>query len=123
MKTLSICMIVKNEEKNIARCLESIKEIADEIIIVDTGSSDKTIDICKNYSVKLINYEWNNDFSEARNVSLQHATKDYILFLDADEEIPREELNKITKLLSKTNLEQGYFLRLVNIINGINMGE
>lgn len=123
MKTLSICMIVKNEEKNIARCLESIKEIADEIIIVDTGSSDKTIDICKNYNVKLINYEWNNDFSEARNVSLQHATKDYILFLDADEEIPREELNKITKLLSKTNLEQGYFLRLVNIINGINMGE
>ncbi|MGL5753903.1 MAG: tetratricopeptide repeat-containing glycosyltransferase family 2 protein [Paraclostridium sp.] len=123
MKSLSICMIVKNEEKNIARCLESIKEIADEIIIVDTGSSDKTIDICKKYNVKLINYEWNNNFSEARNVSLEHATKDYILCLDADEEIPKSALSKIIKLLSQSNLVQGYFLRLVNIINKTNMGE
>ncbi|MEG2787580.1 MAG: glycosyltransferase family 2 protein [Romboutsia sp.] len=123
MKSLSICMIVKNEEKNISRCLESIKEIADEIIIVDTGSSDKTVDICKKYNVKLINYEWNNDFSEARNVSLEHATKDYILCLDADEEIPKSALSKIIKLLSQSNLVQGYFLRLVNIINKTNMGE
>ncbi|MFR9069355.1 MAG: glycosyltransferase family 2 protein, partial [Paraclostridium sp.] len=100
MKTLSICMIVKNEEKNIGRCLDSIKEISDEIIIVDTGSTDRTIEICKSYFAKIIQYKWNNDFSEARNISIDYATKDYILFLDADEEIPKEDLIKIKNLLS-----------------------
>ena len=69
MKTLSLCMITKNEEKNISRCLDSIKDIVDEIIIVDTGSTDKTIEIAKSYGANIYHYEWNKDFSKARNVS------------------------------------------------------
>lgn len=123
LKSLSICMIVKNEESNIDRCLNSIKDIADEIVIVDTGSTDNTIDICKSYNAKIINKLWNNDFSEARNISLDHATKDYILFLDADEEIPKEDINKIKSLLNNKTLAEGYFLRLVNIINENSVGD
>ena len=116
-------MIVKNEEKNIKRCLDSIESIADEIIIVDTGSNDETLNICSNYNAKVINHKWNNDFSEARNVSLEYATKDYILFLDADEEISKEDLKKLKALLSSKKLAEGYFFRLTNIINGIEVGE
>ena len=123
MKTLSVCMIVKDEEKNINRCLDSVKKISDEIIIVDTGSTDRTIEICKNYYAKIIKHKWNNDFSEARNISINYATKDYILFLDADEEIPKEDLIKIKNLLSSKNLSEGYFLRLINIINKIEVGD
>ncbi|MGG2467160.1 glycosyltransferase [Paraclostridium bifermentans] len=123
MKSLSVCMIVKNEEKNIKRCLDSIESIADEIIIVDTGSNDETLNICSNYNAKVINHKWNNDFSEARNVSLEYATKDYILFLDADEEISKEDLEKLKALLSSKKLAEGYFFRLTNIINGIEVGE
>ncbi|MCE9675094.1 glycosyltransferase family 2 protein [Paraclostridium bifermentans] len=123
MKSLSVCMIVKNEEKNIKRCLDSIESIADEIIIVDTGSNDETLNICSNYNAKVINHKWNNDFSEARNVSLEYATKDYILFLDADEEISKEDLKKLKALLSSKKLAEGYFFRLTNIINGIEVGE
>lgn len=116
-------MIVKNEEKNIKRCLDSIESIADEIIIVDTGSNDETLNICSNYNAKVINHKWNNDFSEARNVSLEYATKDYILFLDADEEISKEDLEKLKALLSSKKLAEGYFFRLTNIINGTEVGE
>lgn len=116
-------MIVKNEEKNIKRCLDSIESIADEIIIVDTGSNDETLNICSNYNAKIINHKWNNDFSEARNVSLEYATKDYILFLDADEEISKEDLEKLKALLSSKKLAEGYFFRLTNIINGTEVGE
>ena len=91
MKTLSLCMITKNEEKNLSRCLDSIKDIVDEIIIVDTGSTDKTVEIAKSYGAHIYHYDWNNDFSKARNVSLQKATKDWILVLDADEVLPYEE--------------------------------
>lgn len=116
-------MIVKNEEKNIKRCLDSIESIADEIIIVDTGSNDETLNICSSYNAKVINHKWNNDFSEARNVSLEYATKDYILFLDADEEISKEDLKKLKSLLSSKKLAEGYFFRLTNIINGTEVGE
>ncbi|CEO12725.1 glycosyl transferase family protein [[Clostridium] sordellii] len=123
MNKLSVCMIVRNEEKNIERCLISIKDIADEIIIVDTGSTDKTTEICKKFNVKLINHKWNDDFSEARNISLDYATKDYILFLDADEEISKEDRTKLKALLNKDSLEEGYFLKLSNVIKGNEVGD
>ncbi|WGX74987.1 glycosyltransferase [Paraclostridium bifermentans] len=113
----------QNEEKNIKKCLDSIESIADEIIIVDTGSNDETLNICSNYNATVINHKWNNDFSEARNVSLEYATKDYILFLDADEEISKEDLEKLKALLSSKKLAEGYFFRLTNIINGTEVGE
>lgn len=96
---LSLCMIVKNEEKNIARCLNSVKGLVDEIIVVDTGSIDNTIKIAKSMGAKIYNFNWIDDFSAARNYSIEKATGDWILILDADEEIPKESKNKIRSLL------------------------
>jgi glycosyltransferase involved in cell wall biosynthesis len=86
---ITLCMIVKNEEENIKRCLTSAFNIVDDAIIVDTGSTDATKDIIKSFGekVKLIEHKWRDDFSEARNLSLQSAKGNWILVLDADEEI------------------------------------
>ncbi|ANF98483.1 TPR domain-containing glycosyltransferase [Paenibacillus bovis] len=83
--TVSLCMIVKNEEEVIGKCLESIHKQINEIIIVDTGSSDRTIPIAESYGATIHSYKWNDDFASARNYSLQQAKSDYILILDADE--------------------------------------
>ena len=83
---LSVAMIVKDEEANIRRALESIKDVADEIIVVDTGSTDRTPEIVKEYTDKLYFHEWQNDFSEARNYSLQFPTCEWVLIYDGDEE-------------------------------------
>lgn len=85
MSTLSLCMIVKNEEDVLARCLTCIKEIADEIIIIDTGSTDKTKEIAAQFTDKLYDFPWCNDFAKARNYSFSKATMDYIMWLDADD--------------------------------------
>jgi glycosyltransferase involved in cell wall biosynthesis len=87
---LSVAMIVKDEEHNIRRALESIKDVADEIIVVDTGSTDRTPEIVKEYTDKLYFHEWQNDFSEARNYSLQFPTCEWVLIYDADEEATEE---------------------------------
>lgn len=95
MISISLCMIVKNEEDVLSRCLESIKDVVDEIIIVDTGSSDNTKRIAKNFTDKIYHFNWCDDFAKARNYSFSKATKDYILWLDADDVI----LPKDVKLL------------------------
>lgn len=96
---ISLCMIVKNEEENIGRCLESIKDLVDEMIVVDTGSTDKTVDIAKSYGAKVYYFEWCNDFSVARNESLKYASKDWILIMDGDDELCREDKEKFKNLL------------------------
>ncbi len=101
--TISLCMIVKNEENLIGRCLDSVKGIEDEIIIVDTGSKDKTKEIVGKYTDKVYDYEWIDDFSSARNFSFSKATQDYILWLDADDVIKKNEHAKIITL--KENLD------------------
>lgn len=101
MKTLSLCMIVKDEEKVIARCLDSVKDLVDEIIIVDTGSTDKTKEIVSQYTNKIYDFEWCNDFSKARNFSFSKATKDYIMWLDADDIIEPNEREKFKMLRDK----------------------
>lgn len=85
--TVSVCMIVKDEEKNLPRCLDSVAEIADEIIVVDTGSTDRTVEIAKSYGAKIISSPWRDDFSFHRNESIEKATCDWILRIDADEEL------------------------------------
>lgn len=85
MITISLCMIVKNEEKLIAQCLESVKDLVDEIIIVDTGSTDKTKEIVKKYTDKIFDFQWNDNFAAARNYSYSQATMDFILWMDADD--------------------------------------
>ena len=83
--TISLCMIVRNEEKVLARCLESVRGCVDEIIIVDTGSSDGTKEIAARFTDKIYDFEWIDDFSAARNYSFEQATGDYLLWLDADD--------------------------------------
>lgn len=80
-------MIVKNEERYLRGCLESAKPFVDEIIVVDTGSTDKTVEIAKEFEANVIPFQWTGNFSEARNESLQHATGSWILYLDADERL------------------------------------
>jgi glycosyltransferase involved in cell wall biosynthesis len=87
-------MIVKNEEQVLGRCLESIKDVVNEIIIVDTGSTDKTLDVARRYTDKIYSFEWVNDFSAARNESLKYATSDYILVLDADEYMEKADFQR-----------------------------
>jgi len=97
--TLSVCLIAKNEEKVIGKCLASIKEIADEIIVVDTGSTDKTKEIASSYGAKIMDYTWEDDFSKARNIYLENATKDWIFSIDADETIEGKDGVKIRQLI------------------------
>lgn len=85
MKPFSICMIAKNEEKNIARCLDSVSHFDCEIIIVDTGSTDRTKEIASQYTSKIYDFAWVDDFSAARNFSLSKASYDWVLVLDCDE--------------------------------------
>lgn len=84
---LSFCTIVKNESANLARCLESIKPYVDEIVLVDTGSTDDTIAIAQQYGATIGHFEWCNDFAAARNHALSLVTGDWVLVLDADEEL------------------------------------
>lgn len=83
--TLSLLMLCRDEEKYIGRALDSVKDIVDEIILVDTGSKDSTIDIALAYGATVIRFEWEDDFGKARNEGLQHITSDYVFCLDADE--------------------------------------
>lgn len=98
MVTISLCMIVKNEEDVLGRCLECINDIVDEIIIVDTGSTDNTKKIALEYTDNIFDFEWINDFSAARNNAFSKATKDYILWLDADDVILSEDIIKFKEL-------------------------
>ncbi len=88
--TLSFCAIVKNEEKNLPHCLDSVKSIADEFIILDTGSADKTPEIARNFGANVYSFEWCDDFAAARNAALKYVTGEWVLVLDADERLVPE---------------------------------
>lgn len=98
MITISLCMIVKNEEDTLARCLDTIRDIVDEINIVDTGSTDRTKEIAKQYTDRIFDFQWNDSFADARNESFQYATKDYILYLDADDVLLEKDREKLKAL-------------------------
>lgn len=101
--SLSLCMIVKDEEKTLTRCLNSVKSFVDEIIIVDTGSKDSTKVIAESFNAKIYDFKWIDDFSAARNFSFSKATSDYILWLDGDDFIDDENIKKIEELLLSLN--------------------
>ena len=84
-------MIVKNEEQFLAQCLKSIHGLAEQIVVVDTGSTDRTVEIAKSFGAEIYSFAWCDDFSAARNAALAHASSDWILMLDADEELPAAE--------------------------------
>lgn len=98
MINISLCMIVKNESEVICRCLDSVKGIVDEIIIVDTGSTDNTKAIVHRYTDKVFEFEWVDDFASARNFAFSHASMDYNLWLDADDVFLEPERQKLLQL-------------------------
>ncbi len=112
---ISLCMIVKDEADNLPRCLESVKGIVDEIVIVDTGSTDETPQIAERYGAKIIRYEWTGSFSDARNESLKHATGEWILWLDADEALA-EGKEKLRKFLEQETDYDGFILPMVSFV-------
>ncbi|MFH2043932.1 MAG: glycosyltransferase [Pseudomonadota bacterium] len=102
---ISVCLIAKNEEKYIDQCLSSIKAIADEIILVDTGSTDRTVKIAGKYTDKIYFHLWNDNFSEARNHYLKYATGDWIFQIDADEKLVQEDIPIILKAINDKNID------------------
>jgi len=112
--TISCCMIVKNEEAFLGKCLESIKDYVDEIIIVDTGSTDTTVDIAGRFTDKVYFHPWEDSFSKARNQSISYAGKEWIFIIDADEELLPESGPLLRKAVSSA---EGADALLVNIIS------
>jgi glycosyltransferase involved in cell wall biosynthesis len=108
MQSISLCMIVKDEEDVLERCLESARDLVDELIIVDTGSLDATKDIARKYTENIFHFSWIGDFSAARNFSYSQATSDWVLFLDADEYLEEKDRQAFLELrgrLDKLRLE------------------
>ena len=111
---ISLCMIVKNEEKYLKQCLDSMADLFDEVIITDTGSTDNTIEIAKSYpNVKVFNFKWIDNFSAARNYSFKQAKSKYIMWVDADDVLLEEDRQKFIKLKEKLKDE---YIRAVSMV-------
>lgn len=82
---LSLCLIAKNEEKALPQCLNSVKDVVEEMVVLDTGSCDRTVEIARQFGAKVHHFTWCNDFSAARNEALKYVSGDWVLVLDADE--------------------------------------
>jgi len=115
--TISACMIVKNEEELLPQCLDSIRQVVDEIIIVDTGSTDGTVEIAKSHGAKVFHHRWENDFSKHRNQSIGYASGDWILWIDADEAVKEGCGNILKQAVSMENADS-ITVPMVNYFNG-----
>ena len=110
---VSACMIVKNEEDMLPDCLASVRDWVDEIIVVDTGSTDRTVEIAQSYGAKVFHQPWQGDFSKARNFSLSHATADWIFIIDADERVTAEDVPQLRRVLDDNRAQ----LVSINVYN------
>ena len=100
--TLSLCMIVKNEAALLGRCLASVQKAVDQIVVVDTGSTDTTVEVARRYGATVIQSDWRDDFSYSRNISIEHATGTWILWLDADDVVPESSITQIIELKKRS---------------------
>ena len=113
---ISLCIICKNEETRIKRCITNVKEVVDEIIVVDTGSTDNTLNIIKALGVSLYEIMWEDDFSKARNYAIDKATGDWIIFLDADEYFTQESILLIKQYIREAQEKKAEYI-LSEILN------
>lgn len=116
MNPFSVCIIAKNEEKNILRCLKSLQKLDCEIILCDTGSTDNTVTLASPYVTRTISYQWGNDFAAARNYSIAQASHDQVLILDCDEWIESANSADFIKL-SKAYPSHVGLLKRINLLN------
>ncbi len=105
---LSLCMIVRDEEEMLPRCLEAVSDAVDEVVIVDTGSTDATVEIARSFGARVISHPWTGSFAEARNVSFDAAGGDWLMYLDADEVLVREDAALLRSLTGRTWREAFY---------------
>lgn len=115
MSDISLCMITKDNESTLYKALDSVKDLVDEIIIVDTGSSDKTIAIARTFRAIIYETSWENDFSKCRNLYLEKASKSWILVLDSDEYLDENSIDTIKEVISLSNNYKAYTLRITNL--------
>jgi glycosyltransferase involved in cell wall biosynthesis len=115
-KTLSVAIITKNEEANLARTLESVRW-ANEIVVVDSGSTDRTVDIASAYGAKVFCEEWHG-FGKQKNLAIEHCTSEWVLSLDADEEVSEALAQEITHLVEETPSVEAYFVPRRNLFLG-----
>jgi glycosyltransferase involved in cell wall biosynthesis len=108
--TLSLCMIVKDEEEMLPRCLAAVRDAVDEIIVVDTGSSDRTREIALGFGARVLDVPWTGSFGDARNASFEAATGDWVMYLDADEVLVEGEAQKLRELCGRTWREAFYLV-------------
>ncbi len=113
--TLSVCMIVRNEARMLPECLNSIAGVADQLVIVDTGSSDDTVSIATSFGAQVHHFEWMDDFAAARNESIRHATGDWILWLDADERLMPASIEPLKRLLTPPRRPTIYQVQIRNL--------
>lgn len=114
MSTLSIVILTKNEEKNITDVINNVKTLADEILVVDSGSTDKTVELAKKCGAKVIYRAWDNDFSAQRNFAIDNVQTEWLLFLDADERIDALLAEQIKKAVADKTLKQYSMLRRIH---------
>ena len=112
--TISLCMIVKDEEAMLPRCLESVKHLADEMVIVDTGSADRTAEIARSHGAHVYEYAWDDSFANARNFALGKASMDWILLMDADDEFESQDTQKLRDLMAKGDEADVYYFRTLS---------
>lgn len=98
---LSLCMIVKDEEKTLPKCLGSVRNVVDEIVVLDTGSTDRTVHIANKFAAKVHEFQWCNDFSAARNEALKYVTGDWVLVLDADESLAQKIVPQLQEAIHR----------------------
>ena len=120
-QTMSLCMIVKDEEEMLPRCLEAVAGVVDELVVVDTGSTDRTVDIARSFGARVLHHTWDGDFAAARNVALDAATGDWILSLDADEVLVAEDAQRLRDLRGRI-WRSAFFLTEINHVGDLGDG-
>ncbi len=116
---LSVCLIARNEENNLPRALASVAGLADELVVIDTGSTDRTVEIAQGFGAAVGSFAWCDDFSAARNAAIERATGDWILWLDADEELLPPSRRQWREMLHRKGA-MGYFVARQDLLDADN---
>src|SRR5581483_2400890 len=119
--TISLVMIVKDEEEMLPGCLEPLRGVVDEIVVCDTGSTARTVQIAESFGARVVHFPWNGSFADARNASIDAATGDWLIYLDADEHMEAQDARLLRGLLGRT-WREGFYLVETNYTGGTDTG-